>query len=120
MADEVQSGGKRQARVLCVPNLDEGWQVEYSVHKLNAVLANDALLTFTHELNPIVSKAATEEGKPFKQVLVERLVGVPTWQPAPAFATLSGGDWATPQLDLSVYPSQVSVLEVLAPVCSSK
>jgi hypothetical protein len=99
---------KRRERIVCEPALDESWQLEYSVHRLNAVLASDAKASFGQELDPIIAKMAQEQGETPKDILLEHLLGVPTWQPAPTFATLSAGDWASAQLDLSVYPSQVS------------
>ena len=111
-ADAQEKGAvepaRRRERILSEPCLDESWQLEYSIHKLSAVLANDAKATFAQEMEPIVNKMAQEQGKSAKEILLEHLLGVPTWQPAPTFATLSTGDWASPQLDLSVYPSQAS------------
>lgn len=41
-----------------------------------------------------------------KNFLVENLLGVPTWQPAPRWENLLKGDWASYELDLSLYPNQ--------------
>eukprot|EP00283_Hemiselmis_rufescens_P002727 CAMPEP_0173418280 /NCGR_PEP_ID=MMETSP1357-20121228/485_1 /TAXON_ID=77926 /ORGANISM="Hemiselmis rufescens, Strain PCC563" /LENGTH=244 /DNA_ID=CAMNT_0014380751 /DNA_START=33 /DNA_END=767 /DNA_ORIENTATION=- len=97
---------QRVERTLLQPTLDSGWQVEYSVHRLNNVLAADAKVTFQHELEGVIKKLSDESGKSLKDVLGERLLGIPTWQPAPNFAGVQGGKWAEAVLDLSVYPSQ--------------
>jgi hypothetical protein len=114
MPDKITAEpAKRRERTVCEPVLDESWQLECSVHRLNAVLANDAKATFAQELDPIIARMAQEQSKTPKDILLDHLLGVPTWQPAPTFATLSAGDWSSAQLDLSVYPSQVSSYALL-------
>jgi hypothetical protein len=41
-----------------------------------------------------------------KNFLVDNLLGVPTWQPAPRWDSLVKGDWTPYELDLSLYPNQ--------------
>jgi len=40
-----------------------------------------------------------------KQFLIEQMLAVPTWQPAPYWSQLVAGDWASASLDLSLYPN---------------
>lgn len=64
-------------------------------------------------------RISKESGKSTKDVLAERLVGIPTWQPAPTFEGVKSGDWASPVLDLSVYPSQVALVPRSNPMFST-
>lgn len=47
---------KRIGRVVAESQLDKGWNIEYSLHTLNTVLASDARATFSHELEPLIEK----------------------------------------------------------------
>ena len=96
---------KRHARTVAEPVLDAGWSLEYSVHKLTPATMEDARVCFQNELDEEMARLGIER-KERKSFLVENLLGVPTWQPAPRWENMLKGDWASHELDLSVYPSQ--------------
>ena len=95
----------RSARIVSEPAFDEGWQLEYSVHKLSPVIAADVKATFRNELEPELRRLGIKPDEE-RNFLAEHLLGVPTWQPAPTWDDILAGDWKSAKLDLSVYPSQ--------------
>ncbi len=94
----------RAARLVAAPEFDEGWQIEYSVHRVSPIIAADVKSVCRNELEPELRRLGVADERNF---LAERLLGVPTWQPAPTWNDVLKGDWKSANLDLSVYPSQV-------------
>ena len=96
---------KRMARTIAEPVLDAGWNLEFSVHKLTPATMEDARVCFQNELDEEMTRQNIDK-KDRKAFLVENLLGVPTWQPAPRWESILKGDWASYDLDLSLYPNQ--------------
>ncbi len=96
----------RAARLVAAPEFDEGWQIEYSVHKVSPIIAADVKSVCRNELEPELRRLGVKP-EDERNFLAERLLGVPTWQPAPTWDDILKGDWKSAKLDLSVYPSQV-------------
>lgn len=104
-SETADAKSKRLNRTVAEPVLDAGWSLEYSVHKLTPATMEDARVCFQNELDEEMARLGIEQ-KERKSFLVENLLGVPTWQPAPRWENMLKGDWASHELDLSVYPSQ--------------
>lgn len=62
-------------------------------------------MCFQNELDSELVRLGLDK-KSHKQYLVDNLLGVPVWQPAPRWESILKNDWAPFELDLSVYPSQ--------------
>ena len=100
------SKSSRAARLIAEPVLDEGWQIEYSVHHLSPVLCSDVKSVFRNEMDRELQKLGISPEME-RSFLMERLLGIPTWQPGPTWDQAVNGEWNSFQLDLSAYPSQV-------------
>ena len=75
------------------------------MHKLTPGTMEDVRVCFQNELDSELVRLGLDK-KSHKQYLVDNLLGVPVWQPAPRWESILKNDWAPFELDLSVYPSQ--------------
>jgi hypothetical protein len=104
-SETADARAKRAARTVAEPIFDAGWALEYSVHKLTAATMEDARVCFERELEEEMTRLGIER-KERKSYLVNNLLGVATWQPAPRWDKMLKGDWSSYELDLSLYPNQ--------------
>ena len=77
-------------------------------HKLAGLCTLFCNLLNSERMSILWRRMSKEEGTSAKDLVTTKLIGVPTWQPAPTFEGVRSGDWSSAVLDLSVYPSQVA------------
>lgn len=96
---------KRESRKVADRQLIGSWQIEFSAHRVTAAMLEDSKLTFQHEIDEELERLGIPAAEK-KKYLLENLLAVPTWQPAPRWEQIEKGDWASAELDLSLYPNQ--------------